>query len=139
MAKPKDTTTKPKTSIFLCCFGSSHAKESTTKGSDPIISKKKKKKTSWFSGRSIRILLIHKKSGSKTMPLEASISDHAHYSKSRSKSTLQHKSQAPPVLPGTPYYTPTQVFTVDKYYVCFMNLTNKICSYVWFTKKRKIK
>ncbi|KAK7407792.1 hypothetical protein VNO78_09876 [Psophocarpus tetragonolobus] len=130
MAKPKGVTTtqfsskksKPKTSVFLCCFGSSHAKEPPTKGVDPITNtmKKKKKKTSaitsWFSWRRIR---FNKNSAYKTVPLETSISDHAHYSKSRSKSTIQHKPQAPatnspppsqqaPVLPGTPYYTPTQ-------------------------------
>ncbi|KAK7308380.1 hypothetical protein VNO77_41984 [Canavalia gladiata] len=119
MAKPKITTTsssKPKTSIFLCCFGSSSLDmESITKGSDPI-SKKKKKKTSWFSWRRIR---FNNNSAYKTVPLEASISDQPHYSKSKSKSTLHHKTQAlatnppppdhpAPVLPGTPYYTPTQ-------------------------------
>ncbi|RDY08628.1 hypothetical protein CR513_07112, partial [Mucuna pruriens] len=109
---------KPKTSIFQCCFGSSLATESTTKGSDPISKmkkKKKKKKNSWFSWLKIR---FNKNSAYKTVPLEASISDQAHYSKSRSKSTIHHKSQAPatnplppqppPVLPGTPYYTPSQ-------------------------------
>lgn len=112
--------TKTKTSIFLCCFGSSHlpnkaSTESTMKlGSD--ISIPKQKRTSWFSWRRFR---IKTKSTSKTVPLEASFSDNkAHnYSKSRSK---YNKSQAPatnpppptqppPVLPGTPYYTPSQV------------------------------
>ncbi|XP_027362426.1 uncharacterized protein At5g23160-like [Abrus precatorius] len=82
--------------------------ESTTKGSD-LISKKKKKKTSWFSWRRIR---LNKNSAYKTVPLEASISDQAHYSKSRSKSTLHLNSQAPgtnhPPPPATPYYTPSQ-------------------------------
>ncbi|KHM99062.1 Hypothetical protein glysoja_024362 [Glycine soja] len=108
MAKPKGSS-KPKTSIFLCCFGSSSrsSKESSpTKGSyDPIISKMKKKSTStsWFSWRRIR--LINKNSATyKTVPLEASnISDnHAHYSKSKSKSTLHHKPQAPATNPPPP-------------------------------------
>jgi len=125
MAKPKGSS-KPKTSIFLCCFGSSHAMESSpTKGSyDPIISEMKKKKkkkstsTSWFSWRRIR--LLKKSSAYKTVPLEASTSVHNHVPYSKSKSTFHHKPQAPttnpslpqlaPVLPGTPYYTPTQVF-----------------------------
>ncbi|KAL2339399.1 hypothetical protein Fmac_007339 [Flemingia macrophylla] len=112
MAKSK----KHKTSIFLCCFRSSVAHESTKKGSDPIAKEKEmmmKKKGSWFSWRRIR---FNKNSSHKTVPLEAPISDHAHYSKSRSKSTLQNKPQVPatnppqpsPVLPATPYYTPTQ-------------------------------
>ncbi|TKY69094.1 hypothetical protein E2542_SST05358 [Spatholobus suberectus] len=118
MAKPKGSSKPKKPSIFLCCFGSSHATESTTKGSVPISKMKKKKKTSWFSWPRIR---SNKNSAYKTVPLEASIPDHAHYSKSKSKSksTLHHKPQAPathpppppqpaPVPPGTPYYTPSQ-------------------------------
>ncbi|KAK7310254.1 hypothetical protein RJT34_07654 [Clitoria ternatea] len=120
MAKPKTTknSSKPhRTSIFLCCFGSSLAMESSTiKGSDPISKQKKKKKHSWFSWR--KIVRINKNSTIKTVPLEPSISHQSHYSKSRSKSTL-HKSQAPatnsppplhppPVHTVTPYYTPAQ-------------------------------
>nr|KYP69464.1 Uncharacterized protein At5g23160 family [Cajanus cajan] len=75
---------------------------------------KKKKKSSWCSWPRIR---FNKNSAYKTVPLEASsVSHHAHYSKARSKSTLQNKPQPPvathppppPVLPATPYYTPTQ-------------------------------
>ncbi|KHN29576.1 Hypothetical protein glysoja_005300 [Glycine soja] len=97
---------------------------SPTKGSyDPIISEMKKKKkkkkstsTSWFSWRRIR--LLKKSSAYQTVPLEASTSVHNHVPYSKSKSTFHHKPQAPttnpslpqlaPVLPGTPYYTPTQ-------------------------------
>lgn len=119
MAKNKNKILKyPKPKIFLCCFGSpSHKKnstDSTIEGSesDPIP---KLKRTSWFSWTRIR---IKKSSASKTVPLEASVTVKANYSKSRSKSTLPHKSPAtnppPPtetssVLPVTPYYTPSQV------------------------------
>ncbi|CAJ1932961.1 unnamed protein product [Sphenostylis stenocarpa] len=127
MAKPKPSTTthehpsKRKTSIFLCCFGSSHAMESPpTKGSDPV-SKTKKKATiaRWFSRLRFR---FNKNSPYKTVPFEHSInSDQANHSKTKSKSTLHHNTQAPattnpppplpqpaPLLPATPYYTPTQ-------------------------------
>lgn len=117
MAKTKNS--KSKTSIFLCCFRShipnkpSTNDSSNVKVSNPIP---KQKKSSWFSWRWIKMKM---KSTSKTVPLEASFS---HYSKSRSKFlTLHHKSKKtlptnpppsiPPstvVLPGTPYYTPTQ-------------------------------
>ncbi|KAE9605215.1 hypothetical protein Lal_00024596 [Lupinus albus] len=109
---------KLKGSIFLCCFGfpNSNTKvsiEKSIKGSDLIP---KEKRSRWFSWKRIQ---IKKNSASKTVPLEASVPVKAHYSKSRSKSTLQHKSQAPattpppptpppPVLPVTPCYTPTQ-------------------------------
>jgi len=121
MAKSKGSSThqypsKPKTSLFLCCFGSS---SSPTKGSLPISNMKKKRKkkttttTSWFSWLRIRFT---KKSSHKTVPFEASINSHD--SKPKSKSTLPHKPQPPattvpppaPVHPSTPYYTPTQVF-----------------------------
>jgi len=115
---------KSKTSLFLCCFGSSHAFESSpTKPSTIPVSNIKKKKrknktttTSCFSWLRIRFT---KKSSHKTVPFEASIhSHHAHYSKVKSKSTLPHKPQSPATTnpppstqpPATPYYTPTQVF-----------------------------
>ncbi|OIW01875.1 hypothetical protein TanjilG_31057 [Lupinus angustifolius] len=109
---------KLKGSIFLRCFGSPDSNikvsiETTIKGSDSIP---KEKRTRWFSWKKIQ---IKKKSTSKTVPFEPSVPVKAHYSKLRSKSTLQHKSQAPatsppppipppPVLTVTPYSTPTQ-------------------------------
>ncbi|KAK7349018.1 hypothetical protein VNO80_23845 [Phaseolus coccineus] len=134
MAKSKASSThqhpsKPKTSLFLCCFGSSHALDSSpTKDSFPISDMKKKKKrktkstiTSWFSWLRIR---FNKKSSHKTVPFESSITSHHHAhdskTKSKSKSTLPHKAQPPAttspppptqpasVLPATPFYTPTQ-------------------------------
>ncbi|WVZ22176.1 hypothetical protein V8G54_000720 [Vigna mungo] len=111
---------KSKTSLFLCCFRSSHAFQSSpTKPSNvpvPNIKKKKNKTTttSCFSWLRIRFT---KKSSYKTVPFEASIhSHHAHYSKAKSKSTLPHKPQSPATTnpppsthpPATPYYTPTQ-------------------------------
>lgn len=115
MAKIK-TKTKTKTSIFLCCFGS-HLPKKEKEPDDHIT---KQKRSRWlFSWLRIR---MNTKSTSKTVPLEASFSNvNKAYSKSRSKSSTV-KSQAqltnppppptqpPLVLPGTPYYTPSQVF-----------------------------
>lgn len=115
MAKIK-TSSKSKTSIFLCCFGSNNDSSSVKEAN--YISKEKS--SSWFSWRKIRIKM---KSTSKTVPLEASFSHVKAYSKSRSKlsSTTLHKKskttptnppplpQAPsPPHPATPYYSPTQ-------------------------------
>ncbi|XP_045788348.1 uncharacterized protein At5g23160 [Trifolium pratense] len=113
MAKTK-TSSKSKTSIFLCCFGSND--DSTSVKESNYISKEKR--SSWFSWRRIRIKM---KSTSKTVPLEASFSQVKAYSKSRSKlsSTLHKKSKTPPTNPpplpqpcpphpATPYYSPTQ-------------------------------
>ncbi|CAL0318530.1 unnamed protein product [Lupinus luteus] len=121
MAKTENKSHKSpklKGSIFLCCFGSPNSTikvsiETTIKGSDSIP---KEKRTRWFSWKRFH---IKKNSNSKTVPLEASVTVKAHYSKPRPKSTLQLKSQAPaatpppptqppPVLPVTPSYTPTQ-------------------------------
>ncbi|XP_061337804.1 uncharacterized protein At5g23160 [Gastrolobium bilobum] len=108
--KPSTKYSKPKTSIFLCCFGSPLPKKENY---DPIP---KQKKTSWFSWTRIR---FNKNSASKTVPLEASLSVKAHDYKLKSKSTPHHKHQSPAsnppptaqqpsVLPVTPYHTPSQ-------------------------------
>ncbi|XP_057445259.1 uncharacterized protein At5g23160 [Lotus japonicus] len=114
-SKTKTTTTstqysKPKTSIFLCCFGSHMPKN--IEESDPIIPERKR--TSRFSWPRIRLKNNMMKSTSKTVPLEASFSEKAQpYPQTRSKSTLNHKSPPPTppppvVLSVTPYNSPTQ-------------------------------
>nr|AFK45653.1 unknown [Lotus japonicus] len=77
-SKTKTTTTstqysKPKTSIFLCCFGSHMPKN--IEESDPIIPERKR--TSRFSWPRIRLKNNMMKSTSKTVPLEASFSEKA--------------------------------------------------------------
>lgn len=146
MAKTK---TKTKTSIFLCCFGS-HLPKKEKEPDDHIT---KQKRSRWFSWLRIG---MNTKSTSKTVPLEASFSNVKAYSKSRSKSsTLKSKAQLtnppppptqpPLVLPGTPYYTPSQVFI---WFWCLFNylspayVSNVFCPIItypiWTVNVKKI-
>lgn len=73
--KTSRSRTKPRSSVFLCCFGFSREKEFSEKISDNII--KKKESTGWFSW------LRMKNSAVKTVPIDNAEKTALHQSPSK--------------------------------------------------------
>ncbi|KAJ7942680.1 Transmembrane protein [Quillaja saponaria] len=118
----KSHQSKPKASLFLCCFGFSRkisrkkSSKTTTETVPSDIPKKMIKR--WFSWSRLQIIL--KNSGTKTVPLDASLSEKPNpkpkiwTSRSKSKSKLHKlpsKHQTPEINPAPPSQTPPAVVT----------------------------